>query len=54
MSGVNDFRKSFLDFFAGNGHLVVTSSPLVPRTDPTRMFTNAGMVLCKYVFTGVE
>ncbi len=54
MSGVNEIRKSFLDFFARNGHEVVASSPLVPRNDPTLMFTNAGMVQFKNVFTGLE
>jgi alanyl-tRNA synthetase len=54
MSGVNDIRKSFLDFFARNDHQVVASSALVPRNDPTLMFTNAGMVQFKNVFTGVE
>ena len=44
MQTVNDIRKTFLDFFARNGHQVVESSPLVPRNDPTLMFTNAGMV----------
>ena len=54
MSGVNDIRKSFLDFFARNDHTVVASSALVPRNDPTLMFTNAGMVQFKNVFTGLE
>ncbi len=54
MSGVNEIRKTFLDYFARNGHEVVASSPLVPRDDPTLMFTNAGMVQFKNVFTGVE
>ncbi|MBX9738823.1 MAG: alanine--tRNA ligase [Beijerinckiaceae bacterium] len=54
MSGVNDIRSTFLDFFASNGHQVVESSPLVPRNDPTLMFTNAGMVQFKNVFTGLE
>jgi alanyl-tRNA synthetase len=54
MSGVNDIRKSFLDYFARNDHQVVASSPLVPRNDPTLMFTNAGMVQFKNVFTGLE
>jgi len=54
MSGVNDIRKSFLDFFAHNDHQVVASSSLVPRNDPTLMFTNAGMVQFKNVFTGLE
>jgi alanyl-tRNA synthetase len=54
MSGVNEIRSSFLKFFADNGHEIVASSPLVPRNDPTLMFTNAGMVQFKNVFTGVE
>ena len=54
MSGVNEIRSSFLDYFAGNGHEIVPSSPLVPRNDPTLMFTNAGMVQFKNVFTGLE
>ena len=44
MSGVNEIRSSFLEFFAKHGHEIVPSSPLVPRNDPTLMFTNAGMV----------
>src|SRR5438477_1470477 len=54
MSGVNEIRSNFLDYFARHGHQVVPSSPLVPRNDPTLMFTNAGMVQFKNVFTGVE
>jgi alanyl-tRNA synthetase len=54
MSGVNEIRRSFLDYFARNGHTAVPSSPLVPRNDPTLMFTNAGMVQFKNVFTGLE
>src|SRR5215468_4528614 len=54
MSGVNDIRSAFLSYFAANGHEIVPSSPLVPRNDPTLMFTNAGMVQFKNVFTGVE
>src|SRR5271155_3723877 len=54
MSGVNEIRSSFLQFFASNGHTVVPSSSLVPRNDPTLMFTNAGMVQFKNVFTEVE
>ena len=54
MSGVNEIRAAFLDYFARNGHTVVPSSPLVPRNDPTLMFTNAGMVQFKNVFTGLE
>ena len=54
MSGVNEIRSTFLNFFKDNGHEIVPSSPLVPRNDPTLMFTNAGMVQFKNVFTGVE
>jgi alanyl-tRNA synthetase len=54
MSGVNDIRSAFLDYFHNTGHEVVPSSPLVPRNDPTLMFTNAGMVQFKNVFTGLE
>jgi alanyl-tRNA synthetase len=54
MSGVNEIRSAFLDYFRKNGHEVVASSPLVPRNDPTLMFVNAGMVQFKNVFTGLE
>ncbi len=54
MTSVNDIRTSFLGYFEKNGHEAVASSPLVPRNDPTLMFTNAGMVQFKNVFTGVE
>lgn len=54
MSSASDVRQAFLDYFAKNGHSVVESSPLVPRNDPTLMFTNAGMVQFKNVFTGQE
>src|ERR1700729_3152806 len=54
MSGVNEIRSTFLNYFAQNGHEIVPSSPLVPRNDPTLMFTAAGMVQFKNVFTGVE
>ena len=53
-SRTNDIRAAFLDFFAKNDHEVVPSAPLVPRHDPTLMFTNAGMVPFKNVFTGQE
>ncbi|MGD9502858.1 MAG: alanine--tRNA ligase, partial [Methyloceanibacter sp.] len=53
-SRTNDIRAAFLDFFAKNEHLVLPSAPLVPRHDPTLMFTNAGMVPFKNVFTGAE
>ncbi len=51
---VNEIRSTFLDYFGKNGHAIVDSSPLVPRNDPTLMFTNAGMVQFKNVFTGQE
>jgi alanyl-tRNA synthetase len=54
MQTVNDIRKAFLEYFGTHGHEIVDSSPLVPRNDPTLMFTNAGMVQFKNVFTGNE
>ncbi|MFO1085773.1 MAG: alanine--tRNA ligase [Reyranellaceae bacterium] len=54
MQSVSDIRRTFLEYFRANGHEVVASSPLVPRNDPTLMFTNAGMVQFKNVFTGLE
>ncbi len=54
MASVNDIRSTFIEFFARNGHEPVSSGPLVPRNDPTLMFTNAGMVQFKNVFTGLE
>jgi alanyl-tRNA synthetase len=54
MSGVNEIRSTFLNYFGKHGHEIVESSPLVPRNDPTLMFTNAGMVQFKNVFTGLE
>src|ERR671933_1564939 len=54
MQTANDIRAAFLDYFARHGHTVVPSSPLVPRNDPTLLFTNAGMVQFKNVFTGLE
>src|SRR4051812_21833420 len=54
MSTTQEIRSAFLNFFAKNGHEVVASSPLVPRNDPSLMFTNAGMVQFKNVFTGAE
>ncbi|MCR9148627.1 MAG: alanine--tRNA ligase [Rhodobacteraceae bacterium] len=54
MPSLNDIRSTFLSFFERNGHRVVDSSPLVPRNDPTLMFTNSGMVQFKNLFTGLE
>ena len=54
MPSLNDIRSTFLNFFERNGHRIVDSSPLVPRNDPTLMFTNSGMVQFKNLFTGVE
>ena len=54
MNSLSDIRSTFLDFYKRNGHEVVQSSPLVPRNDPTLMFTNSGMVQFKNLFTGVE
>jgi len=54
MSSTNDIRRAFLDYFASEGHAVVPSASLVPHNDPTLMFTNAGMVPFKNVFTGLE
>ncbi|AXY21345.1 Alanine--tRNA ligase [Komagataeibacter saccharivorans] len=54
MPTTNDIRATFLDYFAGNGHQIVPSSSLVPHNDPTLLFTNAGMVQFKNVFTGQE
>ncbi len=54
MATANDIRSVFLNYFQRHGHEIVASSPLVPRNDPTLMFTNAGMVQFKNVFTGQE
>ena len=54
MPTLNEIRATFLDFFRRNDHRIVDSSPLVPRNDPTLMFTNSGMVQFKNLFTGVE
>ena len=54
MASSNDIRAAFLEYFARHGHQPVESSPLVPRNDPTLLFTNAGMVQFKNVFTGQE
>ncbi|MER2519436.1 MAG: alanine--tRNA ligase [Bdellovibrionales bacterium] len=54
MKTLADIRSTYLNFFAGQGHTIVPSSPLVPRNDPTLMFTNSGMVQFKRRFTGDE
>ncbi|MEO9515803.1 MAG: alanine--tRNA ligase [Paracoccaceae bacterium] len=54
MRTLNDIRSTFLSYFEKQGHEVVSSSPLVPRNDPTLMFVNSGMVQFKNLFTGVE
>lgn len=54
MKTVSDIRSTFIDYFAKQGHTVVTSAPLVPDNDPTLMFVNSGMVPFKDVFTGKE
>jgi len=50
----SEIRSEFLNYFAGKGHTIVASSPLVPGNDPTLLFTNAGMVQFKEVFLGQE
>jgi alanyl-tRNA synthetase len=54
MVSSNDIRATFLNYFAKHGHTVVPSAPLVPRNDPSLLFTSAGMVPFKNVFTGQE
>ncbi len=54
MSGVNEIRSTFLDYFAKTATPWSNRSSLVPRNDPTLMFTNAGMVPFKNLFTGAE
>ena len=54
MTTANETRAHFLEYFARHGHQIVASSPLVPRNDPTLLFTSAGMVQFKNVFTGQE
>jgi alanyl-tRNA synthetase len=49
-----DIRQRFLDYFGRQGHAVLPSSSLVPREDPTLLFTNAGMVQFKRIFLGEE
>ncbi|MBX7457221.1 alanine--tRNA ligase [Qipengyuania sp. 1NDH17] len=54
MTSTNEIRRSFLDYFGSNDHAEVPSAPLVPFSDPTLMFVNAGMVPFKNAFTGLE
>ena len=54
MQSTNDIRAAFLDYFQAHGHRLVDSGPLVPRNDPSLLFTNAGMVQFKNLFTGAE
>src|SRR5271167_5127997 len=54
MPSLNDIRRQFLDYFAAHDHAVLPSAPLVPQSDPTLMFVNAGMVPFKNIFTGAE
>jgi alanyl-tRNA synthetase len=54
MQSLNQIRSAFLNYFGANDHLVVPSAPLVPQSDPTLLFVNAGMVPFKNVFTGAE
>ncbi len=52
MHKVRDLRRSFIDFFQANGHRIVPSSSLLPKDDPTLLFTTAGMVQFKPMFAG--
>ncbi|MGD9609812.1 MAG: alanine--tRNA ligase [Desulfovibrionaceae bacterium] len=54
MMTASEIRAKFLEFFKQNGHQVVASSPLIPREDPSLLFTNAGMVQFKKVFLGQD
>ena len=54
MPSLNDLRRQFLSYFAAQDHMVIPSSPLVPRSDPSLLFVNAGMVPFKNIFTGAE
>src|SRR3989440_3566746 len=50
----NEIRRKFLEYFEGQGHRLVRSSPLLPANDPTLLFANAGMNQFKDVFLGTE
>ena len=54
MTSLNDTRRGFIDYFKAHDHAVIPSAPLVPQSDPTLLFVNAGMVPFKNVFTGAE
>ena len=54
MPSLNDVRSLFLSYFGGNDHAVLPSAPLVPQSDPSLLFVNAGMVPFKNYFTGAE
>jgi len=50
----NDVRREFLEFFASRGHKIIRSAPVIPQSDPTLLFTNAGMNQFKGIFLGQE
>ena len=54
MASLNEIRSAYLSYFSARDHAVVPSAPLVPQSDPTLLFVNAGMVPFKNVFTGAE
>jgi alanyl-tRNA synthetase len=54
MPSLNDIRSQFLDYFGAREHAITASAPLVPQSDPSLLFVNAGMVPFKNIFTGAE
>ena len=54
VNSTKEIRRAFLDYFKSNNHEELSSSPLIPQDDPTLLFTNAGMVQFKNIFTGKE